>query len=454
MWNKRIVGVSVLAFAAASCYSQPDVLSLRDCIQIGIENNLSLKNTAGEMQKGKYELSGNRFKLLPVIQAFGNFTDNVDQGSTVGKTSQWGTEPTPDAVWMQSTPMRYNTNGGLQLSLPLYDQTLYTGIQISKRMNEINRLNYSLAREELVMEISRLYYLAQTNLSQIRLADENICRLVRLQDITQALLDNGMIMEVDLSRVKYQLEDARVRKDEVETLHEHQLNLLRYCLDLSPDYVFTVCTLDSTLSMNSMEWHSDGNTFSMELPELKLTESRIALAEEQGKSIRHRYIPSLSLVGGLSYTKYEAHFSDYFHSGTPREWYNNFYWGISLKIPLFDGFQKRTEIRKNRIDLQNRKNDRDDMLLKLETDYANGMNTLNNSLRTFRKQSDNYKLARNIYDVTVDKYKEGLSSMTDLLQDEINISNAQNNCINAFYNYKLAELTLLRLSGRLNELTK
>lgn len=454
MWNKRIFGSVIMILITISGYSQPVILSLQDCIQMGIENNFQLKNAIGEMQRSKYELSGNRFKLLPVIQAFGHFTNNIDQGSTVGKASQWGTEPAPNAEWMQNTAMRYNANGGIQLSLPLYEQTLYTGIRISKRMNEINRLNYDIAYEELVMEISRIYYLAQTSQSQIRLAGENISRLVHLQDITQALLDNGMIMEVDLSRVKYQLEDAQVRKDEVKTLYDHQLNLLRYCLDLSPEYAFDVYPLDDTLPINETEWKAGENTFSTELPELRLAESRIALSEEQGKLIRHKYLPSLSLVGGLSYTKYEAHFSDYFHSGTPRNWYNNFYWGISLKIPLFDGFQKRTEIKKNRIEIQNRRNDWEDTLLKLGTDFTNGVNTLNNSLRTYQKQSDNYKLACNIYDVTVDKYKEGLSSMADLLQDEIRINSAQNNCINAFYNYKLARLTLLRLSGKLNELTE
>lgn len=454
MKNKRIFGIFMFTIVTISAYSQPNMLSLNECIQLGIENNLRLKNSAEEIRKSEYQLSGNRYKLLPIIQAFGNFTNHIDQGSSVGKTSKWGTEPAPDAIWMQSTPMRYNTNGGIQLSLPLYDQTIYTGINISKRMKEISRLNYDMAREQLIMEICKIYYLAQTSLSQIQLAEENISRLVRLQDITQALLDNGMIMGVDLSRVKFQLEDARVKKDEVETLHKHQLNMLRYCLDLPLDYSFTVHQLDSVLSLNSNEWNSDSNTFSMELPEIKLSESKIALAEEQGKSIRHKYLPSLSLVGGLSYTKYEEHFSNYFHSGTPREWFNNFYWGLSLKIPLFDGFQKRTEIRKNKIDIQARRNEKEDILHQLETDYSNGLNTLNNSLSAFRKQSENYKLACNIYDVTMDKYKEGLSSMTDLLQDEINISSAYNSYINAYYNYKIAELTLLRLSGRLNELIK
>lgn len=454
MWNKRISWIVVMILATISGYSQPNILSLQDCVHMGIENNLQLKNRIGEMQRSKYELSGNRFKLLPVIQAFGNFTNNIDQGSTVGKATKWGTDPTASGEWMQNTPMRYSTNGGLQLSLPLYDQTLYTSIRISKRMNEISRLNYDMACQELIMEISKIYYLAQTSLAQIQLADENVNRLVHLQEITQALLDNGMIMEVDLSRVKYQLEDAQVRKDEVETLYRHQLNLLRYCLDLSHEYAFDVCPLGDTLPINENECEFGKNTFSTELPELKLSESRIALAEEQEKLIKHKYLPALSLVGGLSYTKYEAHFGDYFHSGTPRSWYNSLYWGISLKIPLFDGFQKRTEIKKNRVDLQNRRNDRKDTLQKLETNYTNGMSTLDNSLRTYRKQSDNYKLARNIYDVTMDKYKEGLSSMTDLLQDEININDARNNCINAFYNYKMAELTLLRLSGKLNEITE
>ena len=70
------------------------------------------------------------------------------------------------------------------------------------------------------------------------------------------------------------------------------------------------------------------------------------------------------------------------------------------------------------------------------------------------KQKDNYSLAEKVYEVTLDQYREGVASMTALLQDELSMSNALNNYLNAYHSYKLSELKLLKLSKQLPLLTE
>ena len=57
--------------------SAQNVLTLENCLRIGIENNLSLQGKRKAMQKSKYGVSENRVKLLPQINGFANFNDNV-----------------------------------------------------------------------------------------------------------------------------------------------------------------------------------------------------------------------------------------------------------------------------------------------------------------------------------------------------------------------------------------
>ena len=90
----------------------------------------------------------------------------------------------------------------------------------------------------------------------------------------------------------------------------------------------------------------------------------------------------------------------------------------------------------------------------METQYANATNDLRNNQRNFKKQKDNYLLAEDVYAVTSDRYKEGIASMTEVLQDEMRMSEAQNNYISAHYNYRLTNLSLLKLTGRLDMLSK
>ena len=44
--------------------------------------------------------------------------------------------------------------------------------------------------------------------------------------------------------------------------------------------------------------------------------------------------------------------------------------------------------------------------------------------------------------------------MTEVLQDEMSMSEAQNNYVTAHYDYRITNLTLLKLSGRLGTLAE
>lgn len=59
-----------------------------------------------------------------------------------------------------------------------------------------------------------------------------------------------------------------------------------------------------------------------------------------------------------------------------------------------------------------------------------------------------------MYNITEEKYKEGVASMTELLQDEMRLRDAQAACVQAHCQCNVAQLTLLKLSGNLGTLTE
>ena len=67
-----------------------EVLSLSQCIKIGIENNLTLQTKENEVRKGKHAISENRAKLLPQINAVAAFNDNFTPPVSVTDGSAYG----------------------------------------------------------------------------------------------------------------------------------------------------------------------------------------------------------------------------------------------------------------------------------------------------------------------------------------------------------------------------
>lgn len=418
-----------------------DVLTLEECLRLGIENNLSLESSRNEIRKGEHTLSENRAKLLPQINAVAGFNDNFNPPVSVTDGSAYGNP------YNVTKTLQYNASAGIQLQMPLYNQTVYTAVDIARTMNELNRLSYEKAREDLILQISKMYYLSQNTAEQIALIKENISRLNELSNITQAFYDNGMAMEVDVKRVNINLENQRVQYDNAQSMLTQQLNLLKYVIDYPADKEIALTPVDTENTTSVSLTGLDNNQY-----ELQLLQSKQKLAEQQRKMIGQGYIPSLSLTGSWMYSAYTDKAKNWFHSGPSNHWYNSSGIGLTLRIPIFDGLDKRAKMKKAKIEIENAKLSYENALKNMQTQYLNATNELMNSQRNFRKQKDNYLLAEDVYQVTTDRYREGIASMTEVLQDEMRMSEAQNNYINAHYNYQVANLSLLKLTGQLETL--
>lgn len=439
---KRLL-LTFTAFCSYFYLNAQEILTLDQCLKIGIENNLSLETKRNDIVKGRHTVSENRAKLLPQINAIASFTDNFNPPVSVTDGSAYGNP------YNVTHTLQYNASAGLQLQMPLYNQTVYTALSLSKIMDDINSLSYEKAREDLIMQITQMYYLGQSTTEQIAIVKENIRRLQELKDITAAFYDNGMAMEVDMKRVNINLENLQVQYDNATSMLTQQLNLLKYVMDYPSETAIALTPIDTedivpvTLS-----------GLSENLYELQMLRKQENLAGKQKKMLQQGYLPSLSLTGSLMYSAFTDKARNWFHSGPSNHWYNSSGIGITLRIPVFDGLDKRAKIRKAQIDRENIRLNYENTLKNLQTQYLNATNELMNSQRNFTKQKDNYQLAEDVYEVTSDRYREGIASMTEVLQDEMRMSEAQNNYISAHYNYKITNLSLLKLTGNLENLLK
>ena len=130
--KKLLFIFSFLCLSAVEGYAQK-TLTLKDCLEIGIENNLSLgKQTQGDAEKQIWSFR-NRARLLPQINGFANYNDNIDPPVSVTDGSAYGNP------YNITYTLRNSANAGLQLQMPLYNQTLYTTVSIAKTMDEISR---------------------------------------------------------------------------------------------------------------------------------------------------------------------------------------------------------------------------------------------------------------------------------------------------------------------------
>lgn len=418
-----------------------EVLTLEDCLRMTIENNLSLKGTRNEIVKGLHNIDENRARLMPQVNAVAAFNDNFDPPVSVTDGSAYGKE-----INVTKT-LQYNASAGLQVQMPIYNQTAATSIEIARTMNQLNRLTYEKAKEDLIMQVSKMYYLAQNTVEQIGLIKGNISRLEALRDITLAFYDNGMAVEVDVQRVNFNLENLQVQYDNAQSMLTQQYNTLKYVMDYPAESVIAV------VHANADEKPMTGSGgFSPDQYELLLLREKEKLAEQQKKIVKDGYLPTVSLSGNWTYSAYADKLKNWVHDTPFNHIYGSWGFGVSVRMPLFDGYEKRSKMRKAQVDIDNVKLLYQNQMRNMQTQYMNATNDLENSERNYRKQKDNLSLAQNVCNMTNERYKEGIASMTDVLQDEMRITEAQNNYLTAHYNYQLSNLNLLKLTRQLDKL--
>lgn len=436
---KQIATFIIFCVVAVICHGQ--TMTLAECVSMGISRNLQLANARIGLEKAHLGVTQNRSRLLPMIQGVAQFTDYLKSPVNVTTGVLLDKDFPNDPTWQTIKSMKYQSNAGILLNVPIYNQTLLSSIDVAKTVASLKNLSCEKAKEELTLQIGKVYYMVQTSKEQLRLTDLNILRMVELCKITEALYGQGVVMEVDLNRVRINLQMLETERAMQNTMHEQQLNMLRYLLDMTVDAPLEVAPMESSFVPMTIE------EVSTQLPEVQIAEEQMQLVSQQIKVVKAGYLPTLSLtgyVGGLGY-------NEKFHQFT-NHWFGNSYIGVSLRVPIFEANSKHLKIRQYKYESQQAQNKLALLRKQINRSYADAILQMNRNMEIARTQSECRKQAEEVYRVAEVQYKEGVASMTALLQDDMQLRSAQASCIQAVCQCKLAQLDLLRLSGRLSEL--
>ena len=438
-----------LFLALITIISYGRTTALTECIRIGIEHNLALMNARIDVKKGQTGVSQNRSQLLPVINGVFQFTDYLKSPVNVTTGTLLGNDFPTDPTWQTIRSMQYNVNTGVQLNVPLYNPDIYAAIDVAKTVERLSHISYDKAVEDLTMQISKVYYLAQSSLEQTKLMEENISRMQELSNITEAMYEQGVVLEVDLNRAKINLQNLKAQHNGFAMLYAQQINMLRFLLDFPPEAPLDVERMPEKIELLDLSSVSDA------LPELRLAESRKELIERKIRAIKAGYIPKISMTGYAGGLGYQDRFRHFFHTKeSSQNWFGNCFVGLNITIPIFDANSKKLKIRQHRYDAEQANNNAILLRDRLMQDYSNAVLQLNHNIEVYHAQSQSYHQALEVYNVTEEQYREGVSSMTTILQDEMQLRTAQGACVQAKCQYNLARLELLRLSGNLTLLTE
>ena len=200
-------------FALPCIYGQEKTYSLKECVETGLRNNLSLKNSRLSVLKSQTALTQSRSRLLPVLSADFQMADYLMKPANVTTGALLGSDFPDNPTWQKIQSMQYAMSAGIRFGVPLYNQTVLSATKVARTVQELSNLSYEKAVEDLTVQIGNVYYLAQASLELQKLLDENIRRMEELCTITEELYKGGVVLEVDLTRVQINLKSLVAQRD-------------------------------------------------------------------------------------------------------------------------------------------------------------------------------------------------------------------------------------------------
>jgi outer membrane protein TolC len=434
--NYIFIWVFWLTTAIATAQSsQP--LTLKEAVNYALQHNVSIRTALLNKQNVAYQVREAKSIALPQVNASVNYDNNLKLPRTVLPFNPAGTTPEeqakPSAVELGT---RHNLQGQVELQQMIYDQAYWTGLKAVKKAGELNQLEISQAKEEVAFQVAQAYYLAQVANRQKEIYKSNLDKNLKLLEITTIQYKNGVVQKVDLDRIKVNQVNLQTELENLENAYQQSINYLKYMMGIEQSQAVSLA--DSVQTMGLMPENTQAD-FQSRLS-IQLLQKNKELEMLDMKRTQSGYYPNLTAFARYSVQNYFIEGQDWFDASTV---------GLRLNVPIFDGFQKSNKmqqagIRIQKIDLQTQ-----NQTAYLQMEHANILNRLRNKQSVITQQTENMQLADEVYQTTQTQYKNGVATLSDLLNAETSLRESQTAYFTALLQAKIAELEYIKSNGYL-----
>ena len=442
---RKLILLTFLTFAITAKSQEVKSLTLKEAINYALENKADAKKAKLKVENSNYQIQEVRSRALPQITANGSLNYNPILQTTVIDGAAFGQ---PGTVIQAAFGQKWSSTAGLSLTQALFDQTVSTGLKAAKSTREFYQINNQLTEEQVIERVANNYYQVYVQRQNLTVIDSTYKNTTKVRDIIKGQYDNGLAKKIDLDRDSVKISNINTMRQQVLNAVQIQENALKFYMGMPIETQIEIPQTAFEVSPHSLS----------EIPNTAIRTEYLLLKKQeqlltyQKKAIEASYYPTLSLSAGYNFIGQGPKMPIGAKPADGVYWSDFSSIGLNLKVPIFTGFGTRAKVRQADIDLQTVKEDLNDTKLSLDLAFANAKTQIDNSLITITNQKENAQLAKEVLENTRNNYVQGLASLTDLLDAENALTEAQNNYTSAILEYKLAEIQLIKSKGELKTL--
>ena len=443
MKNKLIITLLLLNVQWSTVSAQR-IMTLEACVEAARKGNTSAKDAQNDILMAKEQQKYARSKYFPTLTASAlhfKSTDFLakykilDEDDVNDLNKEMGSDLTVDDFTIGL--LKKGTSAGMTLLEPLY-----TGGRISNYNKLANlqvdarNLQRDVADDQIVMDTEYLYY----KILELHETDKTLAAMEKeLENIHQDAVnvwENGIVNKNDVLSVELvqdQLSALRIKAN-------NGCNLLRRALAKHIGMPDEDIDVDTTLSKDIIapeQLAVSAQTALEDRSETRLLDLYVEKSVLERKIAAANMLPVLAVGATASYSKF-----------TSNEWNSRVMGFVTVQMPLSTLWSERHEYKRKKIEEQKandfRQDKRELITLQIQDAYDNLVSTYKQTQiaqKSITRAEENMRINR-------EHYKEGLTTMTVLLDAQRQQQQALSQYNAAVSEYLQAKTKYLILTGR------
>jgi len=448
-----LFGVLFAAVSGSTAFAQ-EVITIQQAIDKTLSNNLQVKQAQFSAALSDEIFKQSRNALLPTLNA--SASGNRNFGRSIDPSTN------------QFISQQFNSaNGNLSSSVDLFaGGQKINQIKQNKLLLDADKANVDKIKNDLILQVVTAYMQILFNKDLLKAAQQQLEVAKQQLNQQQQLLEVGNKTLADVSQSKSQVATSELEVTSAQNNLTISYLILNQLMELPSDNKFEVQAplVDAlVIAKNNYSAPEVVSSAMNAFPDIKLASIRTQAAEKAIDVAKGTYYPRLSLGAGLG-TNYSSG-RQYVESVVPngfreigrtettnervvvqdfvttlanqkfssqiRDNFNQFL-GINLSIPLFNGFNARSNVRRAKINYQNTqveeqltKNNLNKVIYQAVADLRAAESKYESTTNAFASQKDAFYVIEQRYNVGLANSVEYSTALTNRNRAEIDMIQAK-----------------------------
>ena len=425
--------IFILFFSLTNRLSGQEI-KLITCIDSALANRGNIRAVRTDIKIAKLQTSSAYQKYLPDLSLSYNYRYNPVIPTQIIPVGQFSQIPTDD-----KRPIKFGTdwqqNSGLILFQPIIDFSIKSRVSESRINEKLKNTDAAAAERDLKLEVIKSFTNIMLREEQLRSAELDTLRASRTKELFMVKSIEGKVLKTEVNRAILNYNNALSNYIAVSSSLTREKIYMGFLTGISLENLLDGTFDFSPLSEDVLRM-GDTDPLLDSVPSVKSLRLRTELLEQQQKSERMKYTPTIGFEGFLGANQYTDTFNP-FLSGS---WYGSSYMGLSLRFQIISGTSTKNRVNQLMLEKKGLQSRLDDEI----NNVSNKSLLLKEEIKQIEYQAGLYKQNIKLYEENLslnqDRFEKGQINAYDLITDEIDFQKEL-----TMFNEKRAELVFKQI---------